>query len=120
MAATIKSLAAKFFPLIHMSPRNLRQNQNEDKSIFTDKCIEFLDWHGPGVRLSETEDDGFFWSYDHSEKKDYKYAIQNVIAAGEVRTRADIDHFAANDGRFLKALPTLLLTSPFLTKAKKS
>ena len=81
--------------------------------IFTDKCMVC-------VLLSEMDDDGLYWSYDHSEKKDCKYAIHNVIAGGEERTRADIAHFAANDGQFLKALPTLLMSSPFLTKAKKS
>ena len=54
-----------------------------------------------GVRLSEMDDDGLYWSYDHYEKKDCKYAIHNVISGGEERTRADIPHFAANDGQFL-------------------
>lgn len=120
MSATLKFIAAKFFPMINLAPRNLRQSKEEDKSLFTDKCIEFLDWHGPGVRLSEEEDDGLFWSYDHSEKKDIKYAIHNVMAAGEERTKANIAHFAATEGTFLKTPPSLLMPTPFLAKAKKS
>ena len=41
-SVTIKSLAAQFFPMINLAPRNLRQTLNEERSIFTDKCIEYL------------------------------------------------------------------------------
>ena len=39
---------------------------------------------------------------------------------GSSQFTTNIKYFATNDGHFLKALPTLLMSSPFLTKAKKS
>ena len=119
MSGTLKSIAYKFFPFIGLHPRKLRQKLPEDISRFTDKCIEFLDWHGPGERLSVELDDGLFYSYDKSEVKDISCAIHNVMREGRIRTIANIKYFAVSGGGFLKALPTMLMANLFLSKPSK-
>lgn len=119
MSSTLKEIAAIFYPTINMCARKLRQTKEEDKSQYTNSCIEFLNWHGPGVRLTADDDDGFFYSYDKSEKKDIKHAIHLVMEGGRERTVASIEYFAASGGKFKTMEPSLLMPNNFLSKTKK-